>query len=68
MIYRTKDGDVLDALCRTHYGARDGATEAVLDVNPGLAARGPILPSGVLINFPELPAPAPPNPTIRLWD
>ncbi len=68
MIYRTKDGDVLDALCRTHYGARDGATEHVLNANPGLARRGPILSSGVLITFPDLPAASPVTPTIRLWD
>lgn len=67
MIYRTKDGDVLDALCHTHYGARAGATEAVLAVNPGLAAFGPVYPSGVLIQFPDLPT-APVVAAIRLWD
>ncbi len=68
MIYRTKDGDVLDALCAVHYGPRAGAVEAVLAANPGLAARGPIYPSGVLITFPDLPAIATETTTIRLWD
>lgn len=67
MIYRTKDGDVLDALCRTHYGPRDGATEAVLEANPGLAAIGPVYASGILIAFPDLPA-TPEASMIKLWD
>lgn len=68
MIYRTKDGDVLDALCLTQYGARAGATEAVLDANPGLAAIGPVYASGILITFPDMPKAAPEATTIRLWD
>lgn len=69
MQYRTKDGDVLDALCRTQYGALDGATERVLNANPGLARLGPVLPSGVLITFPDLPAAVTPTtPIVRLWD
>jgi phage tail protein X len=68
MIYRTKDGDVLDALCLTHYGARAGATELVLDANPGLGQRGPVYPSGILITFPDLPSEAPEAATIKLWN
>lgn len=68
MIYRTKDGDVLDALCLTHYGARAGTTELVLDANPGLAALGPVYASGVLITFPDLAPEAPEATTIKLWD
>lgn len=68
MIYRTKDGDVLDALCLTQYGARAGAAEAVLNANPGLAALGPVYASGVMITFPDLPAATPGVATIRLWD
>ena len=68
MIYRTRDGDVLDALCHIHYGPRDGATEAVLKANPGLAAHGPVLSSGVLITFPDLGPHAAVAETIRLWD
>ncbi len=68
MIYRTKEGDVLDALCHAQYGARVGVVERVLDANPGLAALGPVYSSGVLINFPDVPAAAPVVAAVRLWD
>ncbi len=68
MIYRTKDGDVLDLICRKHYGDAPYQVEAVLAANIGLAAKGPVLHSGILIDLPELPELAPEKPTIRLWD
>lgn len=58
MIYRSKQGDVLDAICFEHYG-REGLTEFVLHVNHGLASYGSILPSGVLIELPAAPTPKP---------
>lgn len=42
MKYRTKDGDVLDAICREYYG-KDGMLEAVYEANTGLADQGPVL-------------------------
>lgn len=66
MIYRTKDGDVLDLICLRAYGDSVYSVEAVYDANPGLAAHGPILPAGLLIELPEA-QPATPS-TIRLWD
>lgn len=66
MRYRTKDGDVLDLICRHHYGDAPHSVEAVHDANPGLAAHGPILPAGIVIDLPEA-QPAEPQ-TIRLWD
>lgn len=68
MIYRTKDGDVLDKLCRTQYGDRAGMVEVVLDANPGLATLGPVYASGTLITFPDAPTAAPELPSVRLWD
>lgn len=69
MIYRTKDGDVLDAICARHYGDTPHRVEAVLDANPGLAAHGPVLPSGILIELPVVEDDATDAPaTIRLWD
>ncbi|QSB03232.1 tail protein X [Methylomonas sp. EFPC1] len=65
--YRSKAGDVLDAICYKHYAARPGATEAVLEANRGLADIGPVLPAGVIIELPEL-APVAPAATVRLWD
>lgn len=66
MKYRTKDGDVLDAICLTHYGTT-APVEEVLDANRGLAALGPVLPAGVLIELPILET-TPEVPAVRLWD
>lgn len=63
--HTTLSGDVLDAICKAHYGAED-RVEAVLDANPGLADLGPVLPRGVVVELPDLPAPET-APQIRLW-
>lgn len=68
MQYRTKDGDVLDAICWVHYGHQTDAVEAVLLANPGLAETGPVFTAGILINLPDLPEPSPFLETVRLWD
>ncbi|PPD36007.1 MAG: phage tail protein [Methylomonas sp.] len=66
-LYRTKAGDVLDAICYKNYAGRIGATEAVLEANPGLADYGPILPAGVFIQLPVLPALQRAS-KLKLWD
>lgn len=65
MNYRTRDGDMLDAIALAHYG-REDAAPAILDANPGLASRGTRLPANLVIALPDLPAPTEP-PTIKLW-
>lgn len=64
---RTLQAETVDALCWRHYGRTRGAVEAVLQANPGLASCGLILPQGILVLMPALPAPAP-KPTVSLWD
>lgn len=64
-IYRTIDGDMLDAICKAHYGREDMAA-AVYAANPGLAALGPVLSKGILIKLPDQPEVTPRSP-IRLW-
>lgn len=54
MIYRTKDGDILDAICWKYYGQQVGTVEAVLEANPRLADADAELPAGILISLPEL--------------
>ena len=66
--YLTSDSDVLDAVCHRHYGPRPGAVEAVLDANPGLADRGPLLPARLRIELPDLPAESRESGAVRLWD
>lgn len=68
MIYRTKDGDVLDQLCAKHYGDAPWRIEDVLASNPGLALHGPVMRSGVLILLPVVEGAAEARATIRLWD
>ena len=62
------DGEVLDALVWRATGSGAAALEAVLAVNPGLAAHGRALPAGVQVIIPdtaEAPASA---PMLQLWD
>ncbi|SNR22805.1 phage tail protein [Paracoccus sediminis] len=61
----TRGGDMLDALCKVHLGSEHAIT-AVLDLNPGLAERGPVYPAGLAILFPDA-APASVRSEIRLW-
>ena len=65
--YRTKANEILDAICYRYYAGRPGATEAVLEANPGLAHHGPQLPAGLIITLPDLPA-VQQAATVRLWD
>lgn len=62
-----QQGDTLDALCHRHYGRTEGAVEAVLVANPGLAEHGVILPHGTTVELPEV-ASSPVTNTINLWE
>lgn len=64
---RTHQDETVDALCWRHYGCTLAVVEAVLKANPGLAAKGTVLPQGLLVTMPDLPAPQP-KPTVQLWD
>lgn len=69
LVYRTRQGEVLDLLCLRHYRTQTGVVERVLDANPGLASLPPVLPIGTVIVFPDLPAQTTtPAATIKLWD
>jgi phage tail protein X len=65
--YRTRTGDMLDAICHKFYAGQTGSTERVLEANTGLAGYGPVLPSGLIIQLPDLP-PAQTAQTVKLWD
>lgn len=67
-IYRTRQGDTVDEICWRHYGASSGAVEAVLDANPGLSAKGDVLPIGLEIELPDLEKPGVQAATVKLWD
>lgn len=67
MQQRSQQGDTLDLILFRHYGYTAGITEQVLNLNPGLATLGPIIPTGTLINMPAAPTQAE-QPLIQLWD
>jgi len=63
-----QQGDAVDLLCWRHYGRTREVTERVLDANPGLAARGVLLPFGLEVEMPDVPAATADVPLVRLWD
>lgn len=68
MRVRAQQGDTVDALCWRHYGRTVGLVETVLEMNPGLADNGPILPHGLVVEMPDQPATTPTAPLLQLWD
>jgi len=67
MLVRARQGDTLDALCWRHLGITQDVVEQALQINPGLADLGPVLPHGTLVELPEPPANTPLVPTVHLW-
>ena len=65
--YRTKDGDMLDAICYRYYGSQSGAVELVLAANQNLSRQSEQLPAGVIITLPDLPSQTKDITPIRLW-
>lgn len=66
--YTTRQGEMVDMVCRRAYGDETGYVEKVLDANPGLAGLGPVLPIMTKIVLPDLPKAAPEKKIISLWD
>ncbi len=66
MKYRTIEGDRLDLIAHKHYKSLKGTVEFLLKHNPGLADHGPVLPSGVLIELPEVAIQSTPV-RVTLW-
>lgn len=60
------EGISLDLLLWRRYGVRgQSLVEEALDLSPGLAALGPLLPLGTMVTVPDLP-PAPATPVRRI--
>lgn len=54
MQYRTVQNDMLDHICWRYYDRTDVIFE-VLNANPGLCEQPEKLPSGLIIELPDLP-------------
>lgn len=67
-LFVTIDGDMIDLIAQTYYGKHALNTEAILEANPGLAERPPVLPAGVVIRIPPVSTKQEPKPFRRLWD
>lgn len=69
VIVTAHQGDTLDTLCWRHLGTT-APVEETLRNNPGLAARGPVLPEGQKVTLPEIAGSdtAARSTTIQLWD
>ena len=69
MQVRTHQNDTVDQLCWRHLGKTERVVEATLELNPGLAAAGPILPAGMAITLPDhATMPAATRLIVNLWD
>lgn len=62
-------GETLDELLWRTLGRTAGVTEQALELNGGLAALGPRLPEGTIVELPEIgEAARPERETVQLWD
>ncbi|MCE8002525.1 tail protein X [Billgrantia ethanolica] len=64
---RAHQGETLDALCHRVLGTTAAVTEQVLQLNPGLAELGPILPEGTPVKLPDAPPQPERRDVIQLW-
>ena len=68
MQVRTNQGETVDALCWRALARTQGVVEATLQLNPGLADYGPVLPARLLVNLPDTTNSTATRPTVKLWD
>lgn len=67
-IYRTRQSEMIDAICRRIYGDESGYVEAVLNSNPGLAALPVHLPIGTVVTLPDIAKASKTARVVSLWD
>lgn len=64
---RAQQNETLEQLCYRVLGRTEGVTEQALNMNPGLAEWGPILPHGTRVMLPDEQAAPTVADTIQLW-
>ena len=67
-VVRAEQGQMVDAICRAHYGDESPYVEAVLAANPGIADLGPRLPLGTVVRLPDVARAQDVRQTVTLWD
>ena len=69
MQVHTQKHDTVDALVWRYLGDGAGYVEQTLELNPGLARYGAVLPAGVLVTLPEpVASVATVADVVQLWD
>ncbi|QSQ38936.1 tail protein X [Xanthomonas translucens] len=65
-----QQGDTVDLLCWRYLGSTTGLVEQALELNPGLAQLGLVLPHGTAVDLPEVSTTtnAAATATVQLWD
>ncbi len=66
IVYKTKDGDVLDYICWKHYRHTNGTVEKVLEANRHLEKYDAVLEAGIEIVLPEITT-GQTLEAVRLW-
>ena len=66
-VVRAYQGETLDQLCYRVFRRTAGVTEQVLQLNPGLADLGPVIPEGTEVTLPEAAPPTRRAETLQLW-
>jgi phage tail protein X len=62
-------GDTVDAICWRAFGQTAGVVETVYEMNRGLAAFGPVLPTGTPVTLPDAQdVGTRVLATVQLWD
>lgn len=65
----SQPGDSIDLICWRHLGQSEAVTEQALELNPSIAAAGPIIPAGSAITLPDLDTQeVQARDIIQLWD
>ncbi|HEY0626679.1 MAG TPA: tail protein X [Allosphingosinicella sp.] len=65
---KARQGDTVDLLIWRERGLGAEAIGQVLDVNPGLADQGAVLPMGAVVTVPAIAPASADREIIQLWD
>lgn len=63
-----QQGDTIDAICWRYFQRTRGLVETVMELNPGIADNGPVLPHGLTVTLPDAPQSQPNAAIVQLWD